>query len=481
MARPKSLRVELVKQIFLITAIVLGAVAVLVWMQNRSRNFDVLDLRLQIWAERVSKDIEGTIEGARFSQAVKLAWPGTTTNSPAFLVFEQDRDLIYLSPGSAWLEEHIARAARRIPDQALETGESTGRFYLDLDDKDGVRWRGVCLSAHGRAFMGAVRVEDQTGSMINHRNLTFGLLGLALLVIVLGASILVRRALSPIDFLTAQIDRISNPAGLADRKPFEPGNCAELKPLYDSVEAMMARLERGFQQATRFTADASHELKTPIALLQAEVDVALKEAHPDSGEREILTSIAAEVSGLKRISDALLFLSKADAGQIDLQYEHFDFAAEIDELCEDAEYLCDEAGLTFRKFIGDQKIPVVADRVLFSRAVLNLVNNAVKYNRPNGLVEITVSQVNDEAWLEVGNSGKGIPASQREHIFDRFRRMDAARSPGVGGAGLGLSLVREICRAHGGSVELVNGVVNDVRFRIRIPVKSARHGGRSLV
>ena len=216
---------------------------------------------------------------------------------------------------------------------------------------------------------------------------------------------------------------------------------------------MMDRLQRSFKQATRFSADASHELKTPLAIMQGEIENAIQEARPGSKEQQVLGNLLEETQRLKTITSGLLMLARADAGQLRPSLQNVDLSAMLEGLMEDARMLANGARLDF-----ETKLPtgvmVRADPGFLRTALLNLLVNAVKYNEAGGRVEVVLESLGAQVRVTIGNSGPGIPERDQALVFSRFHRADAARQRTVDGLGLGLSLAREMVRAHGGELVL---------------------------
>lgn len=283
---------------------------------------------------------------------------------------------------------------------------------------------------------------------------------LALLGIAAGSWLIASRALRPVRRLSETLARVSA-QGLDQRAP-ETGELAEFQQLVRQFNGMMERLERSFAQAARFSADAAHELKTPLTVLQGEIEQALQKAPVQ--QQQTYARLLDEVQRLKIITEKLLLLARADAGQLRIQAGPFDLSAAVSELAEDAAALAPK--LTVAADISPG-VWIHADRDLLQRALHNVIDNAIKYNRDGGLIRIELQQVEGTATCRISNTGD-IPPDRRDKVFDRFVRVDAARSRRVDGSGLGLSLAREIVRAHGGELALAaveNGVVT---FEIRI-------------
>ncbi len=280
-----------------------------------------------------------------------------------------------------------------------------------------------------------------------------------------GAWFLANRALRPVTALTRAAEGITE-HGL-DQRISAPAHDREFQRLVTVFNAMMDRLEKGFHQARRFSADASHELKTPLALLKAEIEQALNAARVGSPEQRVYTSLLEEIHHVKAILEKLLLLSLADSGRLLIQRTTVDLSQIVANVAEDCAALAPGLELETSVPAG---ISVQADAVLLEQAFQNLAGNALKYNRQGGRLVIALKAESQNAVLTVGNSGPGVATGDRERIFERFYRGDPARRRGRGtGVGLGLSLSREILRAHGGDLLLSRTESDWTEFSATLP------------
>ncbi|PZR77145.1 MAG: hypothetical protein DLM73_00325 [Chthoniobacterales bacterium] len=296
---------------------------------------------------------------------------------------------------------------------------------------------------------------------------------LPLVVLAVGAGgwLSARRAVAPIQTITAQAEKISA-SDLHQRIP-EPSSADEIGQLAQVLNEMFDRLQRSFEQITRFTSDASHELKTPLALMRAQVETALASPEIGAAEREVFSDLVEQCTQLSQIVDGLLFLSRADDRGLALEQSAVDLTALVRELAEDAEILATAATLTLRCELAEE-IVVSGDGRLLRRAAMNLIDNAVKYNRPGGMVILAASVDGREAAFSVRNTGLGLAPESHEKIFERFFRSDLSHYTETAGHGLGLSIAREIARAHGGDVVLLRSDAEWTEFSIRLPLSPAR-------
>ena len=278
------------------------------------------------------------------------------------------------------------------------------------------------------------------------------LLALPLLAALAGAAVwwFSHRALRPLRELTAATSGVAA-LRLDQRVPVPPAD-DDLQRLALAFNAMLARLETGFEQARRFSADASHELRTPLTIMRGEISRLLRNPGLAAQTETALLSLQEEIGRLERITEHLLLLARLDAGQIGAElFEEIDFAALVAAACEDAELLAGARDVSLQ-VAPAPAARVRGDALLLRRVVLNLLDNATRYNRPGGEVACALSLVGDRVELSVRNTGDAISPEARAGLFRRFYRADAAR--GRGGHGLGLALSREIARSHGGELSL---------------------------
>ncbi len=279
---------------------------------------------------------------------------------------------------------------------------------------------------------------------------------LALCALAGGGWWLARRALRPVAIITRAAENIGV-HGLDQRIPVVEAD-PEIQRLVDMVNGMLERLERSFLQAVRFSSDAAHELRTPLTVLQGELDLAIQAAPAGSDEQRLFTGLLEEVRKLKAIVRKLLLLARADAGRLFVTVAVVDLSNLVESAAEDAGVMAPDRRV---EVAIAPRVRVNGDADLLGQAVRNLTSNAVKYSPPGGLIRFEVSRSGKMASLRLANTAEPIPTADRERIFDRFYRLDSSRgrldsSRGryAGGSGLGLSLAREIARAHGGDLIL---------------------------
>jgi heavy metal sensor kinase len=278
------------------------------------------------------------------------------------------------------------------------------------------------------------------------------------------------RVLRPLESLSAGAQEMSI-ARLHKRLPLT-GAGDELDQLADTFNDMFGRLEKAVGQMKDFTASISHELRTPLTVLRGEAEVALARAHAEEDYRRVLESQLEEFSKLSQMIDHMLTLARAEAGQIKLARDHVNLSDLAQSLVEQMEIVAASKTVTLAAK-PDGEVIVIGDSGWLERAVLNLLDNAIKFTPEGGRVEVSVSSLPGEAVLEVRDTGIGISAQALPHVFEPFYRGDPSRSREFDGAGLGLSLVEWIVREHQGRISVVSQPGQGSLFRVAIPLAPA--------
>jgi heavy metal sensor kinase len=276
-------------------------------------------------------------------------------------------------------------------------------------------------------------------------------LAVAVPVAALGVWWITRKALQPLQEVASAAEHI-NAKALKQRLPEAPAQ-DEVGRLVQVLNHAFDRLERSFEQATRFSSDASHELKTPLTIMRGEIEAALKTELRDPGMEPLLEGLLAETQRLCDIVEKLLLLSRADAGELTLAMEVLDFSSICRELVEDAQILAGPKRISTEFEIAPD-IKVFGDELYLRRVLLNLLDNAIKYNVAGGALSISLTATHLTAQLRIANTGPGIMKADESRVFERFYRGDPSHSSEISGSGLGLSICREIVAAHGGRMWL---------------------------
>lgn len=286
------------------------------------------------------------------------------------------------------------------------------------------------------------------------------------LLVGVTAWLLAGRAMRPVDHLTAAMVEVNANAKFEHVRPAD--EALEFAQLINVFNDMGDRVQRSFTHAIRFSGNAAHELKTPLTILQGELERCFDRAAHDPVLEQSLTRMIDEVRGLDSIVRKLLLLSRADAGQLQLPMTPVDLRPLLDELAEDIAMLASgDVALVL-----PPEVLVRGDIELLGQVLRNLVSNALKYRVADGWISLSAVR-EGEAWhIDVANESSGIPADQRERLFERFYRADEARNRRIAGVGLGLALAREIAHAHRGGLVLLGSVPGRESFRLTLPAAS---------
>ncbi len=290
---------------------------------------------------------------------------------------------------------------------------------------------------------------------------------LVLLIGSLGGYWMSRRALQPVDEITraAQSIGIENLSQRLD----VPRAGDELRRLSETWNNMLARLEGAVKRLSQFTADASHELRTPITLIRATAELTLRRDRPAETYREALRQIISESDRTARLIEDLLLLARADAGLPALPLDRVELTPLVRDVCEQGQILAQERQLEISTEAPEQPVFVDANDPALRRLLLLLVDNAVKYTPAGGRITVSVGMEPSGATVTVRDTGIGIPDSALPHVFERFYRVDESRNREAGGAGLGLAIAQWIAERHHASLEAESVVGQGSAFRVRFP------------
>jgi signal transduction histidine kinase len=290
-----------------------------------------------------------------------------------------------------------------------------------------------------------------------------------LLLIAAGSWWLGSIALTPIENIRRAAERIT--AERLDERIPSGGPADEIGRLIDVLNATFGRLQGSFEQAARFSADASHQLKTPIAIVRAGIDEILNEPGLSNEHRERVADLLQQTRRLTSVAENLLLLSRADTGRLSLRATEFDLGKLLEGSLEDARILGAGSNLEIEANIPE-RLPMNGDREMISLTVQNLVENAVKYNRRGGKILLSAEKHDHVVQIRVGNNGPGIPSPQAPHVFERFYR--ARGDEQTPGHGLGLSIARELARAHADDLTLTTTRPDWTEFCLRLSASSVR-------
>jgi heavy metal sensor kinase len=378
-------------------------------------------------------------------------------------VLDEGGRVVAVQPASGPRRSWVSRATLR---QALDQGYAA-RSIERGPDRDRFRVVAVPVERAGVPHVLVVaRSLEQADASVGGLLTLLLLAGpAALAMTALGGWWLARRALLPVDRMTAQAEQIG--VRHLDERISVPPAHDEVGRLARTLNAMLDRLQEGVDDKQRLIADASHELRSPLAVMRAEFDVSLRSDDLSPAARELLESAREEVGRMSRTVDDLLTLAQFDEGRLELLKTRTDLRAQLDVVARSVRTLAD--GKRLRLSVGGEPCVVDADEDRMQQALRNLVDNAIKYSPPGGEVHLMTWCRDGEAGVTVADEGPGLPPEARAHVFDRFYRTDGARRRGSGGSGLGLAICREVALAHGGRVWVESEQGTGSRFSIAVP------------
>lgn len=450
----RSIRFRLTAWYAAILAVTLAAAGLGVWIALRDAINDTADkeLRARLAATRAfirhaaaeGQPLDEVMEGANFAPA-----------GSHFRIADVSGRWLYQSAG--------ARSSQPLP-RDLAALPARGRFETVMERGKPIR----IVTAAAPPFVVQIGFPlDEFAEMLDAFAWTALLASPIVLLLASAAGYwMSRRALAPVEEIASAAEDIEA-RNLSERLPMH-GSGDELDHLSGALNGMLARLEDSFRRITQFTADASHELRTPVAIIRTTAEVARRKPRTGQQYAETLDSIVAESERTTRLVEDLMLLARADAGETNLRAEPVDVPSVARSACAEARVLAEKAGVDLA-LDRAANCTVSGDDEALDRLLLILLDNAIKYSKPQGWVRVSVDagewHGRSAAVVEVRDNGIGISPEDLPHLFDRFYRASKDRSRKVDGVGLGLSIAQTIARRHGGdiAVESELGVGSTVR------------------
>lgn len=445
---PLRWKLALSAALLAIAATIAGAATT--WTVMRYEEIAAFDRRLTTDAQELFRDVEHFDRSAGDKHAFQEIFVPLALRNRVIEVTDANGKTLYLSPG---LKEPLSSDGiksfhtRRIGNRSIRMGEFT----------DG----------HLTLRVGADLKEiNQIGQDIFRGMLAA--VPTVLLFVALGSRWVAKKAIAPVENIRRAAAKIT--AKRLDQRLPVPPTGDEIAGLIEVLNDTFDRLQRSFEQSARFSADASHHLKTPIAVLRAGVEEILTDEHCSTNTQATAEGLLHRVHQLNSIADTLLLLARADSGRLDLHKDDFDLSDLLEGVLDDARALSEPLDLTVEAEVPTH-LPLNADRVYVGMIAQNLLENAVKYNRPGGRIRLTASRSNGTIEFSVGNTGDGIPPERIAHLFERFFRGRADER--MEGTGLGLSIARELARAHGGEISLRQADATWTELSVTLPQAAA--------
>ncbi|HEY6208220.1 MAG TPA: ATP-binding protein [Gemmatimonadales bacterium] len=460
-------------------ALTLAAFAAVLYAARRSASYQDLDQRIQS---------EAALTGGILAESYRargVLVRGDTAGRPVLIpdlaalleavpdyliITARDGSLLFASPDARALTFQQVEQLRLAA--APPSGRTSGALRLEPDGPNlhyALRHVTDAGPQFGAILAGAnLRTAELSAEQLLS---TIALiLPLGLVTALLVGSWIARRALAPVDRIITEVREITDGRSL-HRRLAEPMVKDELGRLTETLNQMMTRLERSFAALRRFTADASHELKTPLTVLRAGVERAITMPNLPSEALAALEETLQEINRMTELVEALLMLARADEGTAPLHRETVDLRAIVEETGETGELLAAEAGVNMEVATPTDPVIVPVDASRIRQLILNLLTNAVKYTPAGGSVRLQLGPSNGRVTLTVADSGVGIAPGDLPHIFDRFWRADSARTRTGerSGTGLGLAICKWIAEAHGGTIDVQSRPGRGTTFTVTLP------------
>jgi signal transduction histidine kinase len=450
-----------------------------------------LEMIHRIGIDRADRELRALVEAdirktqprnhwARFDGSLRTLYGDSAGRQFVLKVVDEYGDPLFISPqwpsGTAGLEMAEPAAVR---DALPEDGSRSRPFNLPQKKRQPSplplnisgpqfttvgTWRVLAVRNPEVTLFLGMSLEPLNAEVLRFRNALLLAGPVALLLMTAAGWLLALLALRPVRTMARTVKKVTArslderiPAARADR---------EFRNLIELINQMLDRLERSFGQAVRFSADAAHELKTPLTILQGELEHALQVAPDGSADQKNYKELLDEVQRLKSIIRKLLLLAQADSGQMVLSKEPVNLTHRIEAVCEDIQLF--SPGLAVQADL-QPGVQIQADPDLLNQIIQNLAGNAVKFCRGESPITLSLKTENGYAVFRIANRGASISPVDRERIFERFYRANRTTE----GSGLGLSLAREIARAHGGDLELAESEPGAAAFQLMLPCAAA--------
>jgi heavy metal sensor kinase len=452
-----SIRVRLTAWYAVVLSLMLVVYAAATFLAVRNEFLEQLDDQLHDDFETAEGFLAPAADG-------RVGWSASRRHDPdadedrGNDVWAANGDQIYRSGASASL-----------PPAALATAGAQGRYESIV--ANGHRWRtltGTSLVGGRSVVLRVSRSEEHVRSQL-WEVLSVLVLGFPFVVVLAGVGgyVLARRALTPIDQLASEARRIT--AERLHERLSVSNQHDEIGRLAAVINDTFARLESSFEQLRRFTADASHELRTPLSVIRGIGEAGLAQTRTPAEYKEAMGSMLEEVDRLTNLVDSLLRLSHGDAGTVRLRREAVDLGELTREVVASLGILAEERNQRLAVDLA-AGVSVSADRLVLRESITNVTDNAIKYSPHGSTIDIRVRPQGGDAVLSVADQGPGVAPEHRVRIFDRFFRLDEARSRDSGGTGLGLAIAKWAVEVNGGRISVEAGVDGGSVFCIVLPI-----------
>lgn len=435
------------------------------WVAMRHSLYASVDESLRDRAEGVRRFMDAQIEALSIEE-IRDEFKEHSVLGPAGDLFQ------VCDAKGEWLYRSAALESAQVPILFPQEVSAKPRYEIRVIENAPLRLfsREVVVRGHPYTVQIAAPMHEIDEALEDFRWMLLFLAPGLLAVASLGGYWLSGRALNPVDAITRAARNIS--AQSLNQRLDVPVTGDELQRLSETLNEMLDRLEDSFQRVTRFTADASHELRTPIALIRATSEFALRRTRSSEEYETALRQVLGESERTSALIENLLTLARADSGSEFLDRQRLDLLQLLRETAAQGETLALGRGIHFAFEADSTPLTILGDGPALRRLILILLDNAVKYTPEGGEIALRVAGDRESVRIEIRDTGLGIAKNDLPHIFERFYRADAARSRETGGAGLGLAIAKWIVERHDGHIEAESEFGKGSTFRIRLPQAS---------
>ena len=453
------IRLRLTAWYFAVLAVVLSAFGVSAYFAMRHSIRKTVDEELQIRAEGVHQLIERDIQRGHKDDLPEGLREHTELRSGGALLQVSDEQGNWLYRSTVMSDYGVPRPAT-IPKRAIN--------FMGKDVPLRIWSEKVNVGGQSYLIQSAFEMDDFYDALHDFALLLFISIPSLLLCAAAGGYWISTRALAPVDQIT-QTARTISAQNLSSRL-IVPNTGDELQRLSETLNGMLDRLEAAFKKITQFTADASHELRTPVAVMRTRAELSLRKARSTDEYRDVIAEVLAELEKTSGLIEQLMFLARADSGAETPHFAATNVTEVLREACHQGSALAEAKQIAFEQNISTDSLWIQGDASSLRRLFLILIDNAVKYTPASGQIEVSLQRNDGFAIAEVRDTGIGIAEADLPNVFERFYRADKARTRELGGVGLGLSIGRWIAEVHAGTIEVHSSPGHGSTFQIRLPI-----------
>jgi heavy metal sensor kinase len=457
------IRLRLTAWYFAILAVVLSAFGVSAYFAMRHSIRVTVDEELQIRAEGVRQLIERDLQRGHKEDLPEGLREHTELRSGGALLQVSDDQ-------GNWIYRSTVMSDYGVP-RPMTISKKRATEFMGKDVPLRIWSEKVNVAGQSYLIQSAFEMDDFYEALHDFALLLFISIPSLLLCAAAGGYWISTRALAPVDQIT-QTARTISAQNLSSRL-IVPKTGDELQRLSETLNGMLERLESAFKKITQFTADASHELRTPVAVMRTRAELSLRKARSADEYRDVISEVLAELEKTSGLIEQLMFLARADSGAESPHFAATNVTDVLREACHQGSALAEAKQIAFQEQISTDSMWIQGDASSLRRLFLILIDNAVKYTPSSGQIEVSLQRNNGYAIAQVRDTGIGIAETDLPNVFERFYRADKARTRESGGVGLGLSIGRWIAEVHAGTIEVQSSPGHGSIFQIRLPIMKA--------